>query len=561
MAKNYLNKTIKNDIKKSHRLVYTFIYMSIVLILIGLNTYTNKLDFLDKSNSVFIDPSEFNEDFSVYELKNEDEHIFNYSVNISDEAFKNLKGEEYRLIINGVHDNAIKVWFNDQLIISIGDLENGLSMLRSTHVYGSIENAMIRSNNLLEVQTYADNRTGIENPIVFTEKASGERAIRLLILLNERLISMGVGFIFMSVLFVSLIYALNKEGNKILLFLILATFFQGFFFFDYMPINYLNQDYIIWKKIFLLSLSLGILFYGITLYTLVQKKYILILSLVQIICYTLIMVISSGIFEFRLYYNYFYSSLVPLASVFFLSALFNIKKSSRSFVLLLHFLAMIILGIVRFGIGFKSNYFSIAMPIFIMFTVGFLPMIITFDLLLEKDLKVIREKELKDSAYKQSMTDDLTGVWNKRYLESRLNDLDKNTVVALIDLDRLKDINDTYGHLAGDKALFHITEVMKDNIPIDDHICRYGGDEFVIIFEDSKMEEAVYIIEKIRKIIYENPIRFNERRLNLSISTGLCAVSEEIRGKSIIECADEQLYIAKEKGRNRTEFKSVDDRG
>lgn len=553
MAKINLSKE-KKDITKWHKIVYTFIYICIAISLLGVNKYTDSLDFLDKSNTVFINPKEFNEDFSVYELKNGDDYIFNYTISIPDEVYKNLDGEEYRLIINGVHDNAIKVWFNNQLVISVGDSENGLSMLRSAHVYGSIERSMIESNNLIKIQTYANNRTGTDNPIIFTEKAPGERAIRLLVLFNERLIAIVIGFIIMSVVFVLIIYTLNKQGNKLLLFLSLATLFIGIYFFDYLPVNYLNQEYIILKKIFLFNLSLGILFYGISLYTLIQKKYIIVLSLAQLVYYIVIILLSRDIVQFRFYYNYYYFSLLPIVLIFFMSTLFNIRKSSRLFILLLHFSAIFALGLVRFGIGFKNNYFSLAMPIFIMFTVGFLPMIITFDLLLEKDLKVIREKELKDVAYKQSMTDDLTGVWNKRYLESRLDNLHEKTVVALIDLDNLKAINDTHGHLAGDAALYHIIQVIKNNIRQSDDICRYGGDEFVVIFEDCRIEDAVDIIEKIRKSICKKPIVFNEKQLTTSISTGLCAVSEELMGKKILECADRQLYIAKAKGKNRTEF-------
>lgn len=539
---------------KWHKIVYTFIYLCIAIALLGVNKYTDNLDFLDKSNTVFINPKEFNEDFSVYELKDGDDNIFNYNISIAGETYKNLDGEEYRLIINGVHDNAIKVWFNNQLVISVGDSENGLSMLRSSHVYGSIERSMIESDNLIRIQTYANNRTGIDNPIIFTEKIPGERTIRLLTLFNERLIAIVIGFIIMSVFFVLIIYTLNKQDNELLLFLSLASLFAGIYFFDYLPVNYLNQDYITLKKIFLLALSLGLFFYGISLYTLIGKKYIMALSLAQLIYYILVMLLARDIIDFRFYYNIFYSSLLPIMLIFFVTTLLNIRKNSRVFILLLHFLAMIVLGLVRYGRGFKSNYFSLGMPIFIMFTVGFLPMVVTFDLLLEKDLKVIREKELKDVAYKQSMTDALTGVWNKRYLESRLNKLDEKTVLALIDLDNLKTINDSYGHLAGDIALAYIVEIIKNNIRQVDDIFRYGGDEFVVIFEDCKIEDAVDIVEKIRKSICEKPIPFNEKQLSISISAGLCAASEELKGEKIIGCADQQLYIAKSKGKNRTEY-------
>lgn len=189
-----------------------------------------------------------------------------------------------------------------------------------------------------------------------------------------------------------------------------------------------------------------------------------------------------------------------------------------------------------------------------MITIAVLPMIITFDLLLEKDLRVQREKDLKNVAYNQSMTDDLTGAWNKRYLEHRLYNLPNNTVVAMIDLDNLKSVNDSFGHLAGDAVLCDVTDKIRTNIRKNDDICRYGGDEFVVIFEGCNMEYAIHIMEKVRKLIEHNTIVIDDTIITTSISVGLCTVTDECMGDEVIQCADQQLYLAKAKGKNRTEY-------
>lgn len=549
-----LNKIKKTDIKGQYKLIYVLMYVFIVFTMLGINNYTSNLEFLNESNSLFLDPSEFDEDFSVYQLTEEDGNTFDYTVKIPSQAYENLEGDEYRLIINGIRDNAIKVWFNDNLIISLGDLEDGLSMIRSSHVYGSIESSMIEAENLLKIQTYADNRSGTDKAIIFTEKIPGERAIRLLTTFNEWFIVFGISFIFMLALFTLIIYFLNSRSDKLLLILSLATFSLSFYFFDFISVNLLTEKYMLWKKYFLFMLSLGVFFYGFALYIVIQKKYILVIPILQFIFYIYIMISSKTMLEFKANYNYFYYSLALIVLVLFLESLFNLRKNRRVFILFLHFSSMISLGLIQTSKSFESGYFSIALPIFIMFAIGFLPMIIIFDLFLAKELKFLEEKQLKDHAYKQSMTDDLTGVWNKRYLESRIYDLSEKSVLALIDVDNLKTINDTYGHLAGDEVLRQITKTIRKNIRKADDICRYGGDEFVVIFEDCSIKDAVLIIDKIRKIIAENEIYFNDVQLISSISTGLCAASDELKGKKLIECADQQLYIAKKRGKNSTEY-------
>lgn len=543
-----------DDVQRQNKIIYVFMYFLIIYFMALINVYTGNLDFLNSSNTIFIDPTEFNEDFSVHELTAEDEHRFDYTVNLSGEKFQSMDNEEYIVIINGVKANAIKVWFNDDLITSYGDLESGRSVLNSSEVSGSINPDIIKANNVLKVQTYADYQTGVHEKVVISEKQTGERAVRLLRLLNDQFIYLGFGLMIMAVLFLLVIYFLNRRGNKILLFLSLATFFLSLYFLDFIPVNYLLSKYIVYKRFFLLCLSLGIYYYGRALYILIEKKYILLLSGAQLLLSVVAMMLSKDMIQFNNYYTYFYISLIFNSIIFLITIFYNVKRSNKVFILQLHFLTLICLGVLRIESNLKSNYFSLAMPIFFMFTVAFLPMIMTFDLLLEKQLEIISEQKLKEIANKQSLVDDLTGVWNKRYLENQLHELEKETVIALLDLDNLKEINDTHGHLAGDRMITYLTEMMRNNLRKEDDICRYGGDEFVIIFKNCTMEQAVKRIEQIRGLVAEKSIQFNGLEISTTISAGLSIVTDEIKGEKVIEYADRKLYKAKKNGRNRIEY-------
>lgn len=557
MKKNDIEYFNKSNRQKKHGLLYAFFYMCILIFMVGMNGYVNRLDFLNDSNAVFINPKDFEKDCSPQELKTEDGQIFTYKVTIPDSAFSNLVGDEYKLIINGIHDNAIKVWFNDQLVISVGDTKKGLSVLRTAHVDGSIEPSMIKTDNILKIRTYAGSRTGFINNIIFTEKILGERTVRFLTLFNENFVYMGLGFTLMSVFFILIIYALNRPRDKMFLYLSLATFFVSFYFLDYLPLNNLRYDYLLYKKVYLLSLSLGVFFYNMTLYTEIKKKILVVLSTMQLVYLTIVILAVREMSRFRFYYNYFYVSLFAMVLIFIIASIINIKKSDRVFIFVLHLSSLLLMFAFRLDLGFKSSYFSVAMPVYMLFIIGLLPMILTFDLFLEKDLKMSEEVELKDEAYQKSMTDDLTGVYNKRYLEICLSRLKSNTVIALVDLDNLKMINDTFGHLAGDLVLQTLTKTMKKHVRRSDDICRYGGDEFVIIFEDCTIENAVEIVEKIRLNVEKEFIPFDGSQLSTSISAGLCTATKNKDPEKIIACADRYLYKAKEKGKNRIEFMSL----
>lgn len=143
-----------------------------------------------------------------------------------------------------------------------------------------------------------------------------------------------------------------------------------------------------------------------------------------------------------------------------------------------------------------------------------------------------------------SETDHLTGLYNSSKLN---NDLKKYKIkkslisLALIDLDDFKKINDTYGHLKGDKVLKEFSDIIKSSIRSNDKAYRYGGDEFVIIFENIKKYDAKKIIERIKD---------NIEKLNIKFSVGI-EDSQNVKIDELIKNADEKAYIAKRKGKNK----------
>ncbi|MGM0442296.1 MAG: GGDEF domain-containing protein [Elusimicrobiota bacterium] len=128
--------------------------------------------------------------------------------------------------------------------------------------------------------------------------------------------------------------------------------------------------------------------------------------------------------------------------------------------------------------------------------------------------------------------------------------------VAMLDLDNLKVINDTYGHKAGDKAIQKIAEVLKKNIRKADSSYRYGGDEFVILFPKLQKEQASSAVEKIMSKIRNEKLKSESGNFKLTVSIGLTAFKKDVRSaKDIIKQVDDLLYKAKQDGKNNFKIK------
>lgn len=178
---------------------------------------------------------------------------------------------------------------------------------------------------------------------------------------------------------------------------------------------------------------------------------------------------------------------------------------------------------------------------------------------LEKRIQKLKEMEVnlieKNEFLKEiSMRDYLTKIYNHRaimdIIEKRIDCFNhKGEVfsILMIDIDDFKSVNDHFGHVFGDEVIIRICKEIKRNIRKNDYVGRYGGEEFIVIFNNTKLEETVMISERIRKSIEKlEPVI----SLNITISGG---VREYSNGdcKKVVEDADKFLYKAKSLGKNR----------
>lgn len=157
--------------------------------------------------------------------------------------------------------------------------------------------------------------------------------------------------------------------------------------------------------------------------------------------------------------------------------------------------------------------------------------------------------------------DFLTGVYNRRYFYENMNEYVAYAeehmepyVVAMLDIDHFKKINDTHGHNSGDKVLKTLAKKLIDETKGDDLIARFGGEEFCVILKNISNEDAVKFFVNLRANIANCKVQLKKEQISFTVSIGVAFSRSDYRLDELLELADEALYRAKENGRNRVEI-------
>ena len=183
-----------------------------------------------------------------------------------------------------------------------------------------------------------------------------------------------------------------------------------------------------------------------------------------------------------------------------------------------------------------------------------------FDVPEDNKLDVIRKINFMYTKTKElSITDALTGLFNRRHFENtadreflRAVRYKNNLTFAVIDIDFFKKINDTYGHLCGDKILKEVAFLLNDSFRKTDIVFRYGGEEFVIILTETNAENAKIPLERLREKVEKNNFKFKTQDLKVTISIGYASNLDDCEDATeLFDFADDALYKAKENGRNQ----------
>ena len=165
-----------------------------------------------------------------------------------------------------------------------------------------------------------------------------------------------------------------------------------------------------------------------------------------------------------------------------------------------------------------------------------------------------QKKQIENMANKDYLTD----LYNRRYLFECGEKIYQNArrgafnlAVVMMDIDLFKKINDTYGHDAGDFILVSFSNILRSNLRQADIITRFGGEEFCVLLNVNKMEDAFLVVEKIRQLLENQKFVYKDQNISVTVSSGITYNLQDSL-ESMIKIADLMLYKAKENGRNKT---------
>jgi two-component system chemotaxis family response regulator WspR len=174
-------------------------------------------------------------------------------------------------------------------------------------------------------------------------------------------------------------------------------------------------------------------------------------------------------------------------------------------------------------------------------------------------IEISQRKTAEENYRKLSVTDPLTELFNRRYFFEKAKEeinrcvrYKRDLSFITADADNFKNINDTYGHLAGDSVLKELAARFKKILRPTDILCRMGGEEFCIILPETGIKEAVYAAERLRSSLDEQPVEFNGQSIRVTASFGASSrLENETDITGILQRADKAMYVSKNSGRNK----------
>ncbi|WP_042695875.1 diguanylate cyclase domain-containing protein, partial [Azospirillum sp. B506] len=201
------------------------------------------------------------------------------------------------------------------------------------------------------------------------------------------------------------------------------------------------------------------------------------------------------------------------------------------------------------------------------------PLMTEFGALADEHMKLMRQltkiakisdriqtdtRQMARALHAASQTDPLTELPNRRLMIERLEaELCRvgrsggGFAMIMLDIDHFKEVNDAFGHAAGDQVLVEVATLLRRNLRGHDLCARWGGEEFLILLPDSNQTQAEMVAEKLRQIIAHHPVVHQDNGITVTLSLGVCAYRPGQTADACIQAADDALYIAKRAGRNR----------
>ncbi len=485
---------------------------------------------------------EFSPELEYRFIEVEEQGIHKFEAKITESDFKQLDSNYYSLIINNFNAQWYKVYFNEQLIGRLGDLDRGRSNIWNAIAKYEIDKDLIEEENDIKIKAFVETDIGLEDfPIIITTHTTANKILNYYEIFIGNLNYIVAGLLAFAILLLVFAYILSKKNKKEYLYYALTAFFLLIHLSNYFVIHNYIIPYDYFRKIVVSALHIGFGFYSLAYYEQFKEKTNLILAILIFVFTSYGVVFSNDLIEF---YNFISLLLV----IFIINTLYcsyvSVKKYDKSYNI--KTLILINLALLFDGFNFITNRLvSIDLYFITVFVYPISIMLLVIYNYINTYNKMIQEKNKANQMYNRVIRDEMTGIYNYNYVVNKINNEDRKLLIALFDVDDFKEVNDNYGHLAGDKILKSVANRLQDNLRGEDIAARYGGDEFIVVIFAVDLTAGIKIINRLRKKLSKPYIISDEDSLEINISLGAYHSDGSEEAESVIEKADQALYNSK----------------
>ncbi|MBP7551831.1 MAG: GGDEF domain-containing protein [Spirochaetes bacterium] len=539
------------------KVIITGIFIVALLCIFSILLYSNLIVYSQQNKKIFLDNffSNGKKDNLTYQIKsNNAKETIVYKMEIPKKEFDRIDSEYYKIVMYRIASHWYKVYFNGILIGSVGNLENDSSIVWNTISFFDIDKNLIKDNNEITIVIYYTYEIGaLSFPPIITNIKEANKLMNWFNFVLANIYIIAIGIMWFSFLLLIILSNLMKNSKKEYLYYSLATLFFSFYIFDNILIYDMMLSTIIFKKIIFSCLYLSVSFVSLAIYKEFKGR-INLISIILILSSILIIVFFSNNMVLLKKMTSIFNILIILNILGWIYSTFkNLKTSNDAKVIFTSSIFLILVttyDVFFMALGKTGIYNTISTNILgsIFFSLIVIVLVV-FDYI-ELYSKMSWEKERADLFYEKSSRDALTGIYNRQYVETFIENSTPPFSLLMIDTDHFKEINDTYGHLVGDEIIKYIARESVNNVRSEDVVGRWGGDEFVIVFKQREKDNSLYVAEKVRNAI-KKPYSIDGLNFNITLSMGLYTAENKEENKIIFKKADDALYVSKENGRDR----------
>lgn len=524
-----------------------------MIIILGIVIALLSADYseLDSFNSLVLEAGDFSPSMEARNFISPGQQFGSYEIEFGQERIDAVGDGSYAVIIYRLADNGHRVYLNDTLIGAAGNMADGNSNLWNGMFLYSFDHNQLQETNVLRIETTGIYRTGLSStPIYITDLDRGLAFAGTRSLYGDQVNLFTIGFILFSSLITIVFYFIAPKRDYTFILISAATLMTGIYFSDYLVHGTLPVRYLIYKK-----MTMGSLYFGTAFYTIIVSRYFKVRWLkwmgnMTMISTAVMLLAVNDMVAFKEVYTMGYLMLLANILSWMAVSFRYMQKRLTAYIFFMSFTGIGVYAGAVALIDIFGGYFDFNSPVFYIVMFAVIPLLLIYEAIQEQNMMLMKEKDLREQEFLNSVTDSLTGTWNQRYFSTILKEHMSDYTMALVDLDDFKRINDIHGHMAGDYVLKQVAEMIVSNLRKSDLVCRYGGDEFVVIMKECSQQEAYGILETIRGAVDDYQFTFAGQIIDCTISAGVFENVDDSDVEAVFNKVDALLYRAKGDGKN-----------